>query len=226
MNLGQIRFELDDPDGPNPALMATIFFDAIAPGTASVVGSPADRLPESDTLVFNNDEPIDIAKIRYDAVDITVVGSALQNSSFPQDVDGDGEATALDALIIVNRLNRLGDGENSIPNDGFFTDVNGDFKVTALDALQVINYISTKNGSGEAEATPQAVQVPTVRTLEDDTDAAFADLSVDEVAKLVANDDSSGQSTPAGPMINVADDDRDDDDGLDLFADDIFGQWN
>jgi hypothetical protein len=223
---GTVYAQLDDPDGPNPALMATVFFDAIEPGTATVVGSPADRLPESDTLVFDNDDPIDISKIRYDVLEFTIVGSALQNLSFPQDVDGDGEATALDALIIVNRLSRLEEGENPADGDSYFTDVNGDNEVTALDALQVINYISNKNSGGEAQATPLAVQSTPVSSQAEDTDVAFAELAADEASKIVATNNSSGQSTSAASIINVADDDRDEDDGLDLFADDVLGQWN
>jgi hypothetical protein len=240
---------IDATTGPNPALLATIFFDAVAPGTASVVGSPADRLPESDTVIFGSDEPVDVAKIRYDLLQFQIVGSPLQNRSFPQDVDADGEATALDALIIVNRLGRTGAGENAnLASDGFFTDVNGDFKVTALDALQVINYISRGRAAGESPqpavpATQTVASVTTamvpagmvpanVRAANQSTDAAFTDFAASGVEqhavdKIVSPDAGSGQSALAGLIIDGLDSNRDDDDedALDLFADDVGSQW-
>ncbi len=235
---GSIGNEVDNPNGSNPALLATIFFDAIAPGTAQVVGSPADRLPESDTLVFGDNDPIEVSKIRYDAVQFQVVGSSLQNLRFPQDVDGDGEATALDALIVINHMHDLGEGESgSTASRTFFTDVNGDSKITAVDALQVINYISRRNANSEAEPTARAIAPSTaIRSVAaqlSGTDAAFADLAADEVpaittaaSKLTATESGGGQSAAIAPIINVTDDDRDEDDSLDLFADDVFGQWN
>lgn len=218
---------IDAPTGPNPALLATIFFDANAPGTAQITGSPADRLPESDTIVSGDDDPTDVSKIRFDQVEIQVVGSSLQNASFPQDVDADGEATALDALIIVNRLGDLINGQNPLAaNGGFYTDVNGDSKITAIDALQVINYISRSRASGEAETQPQAVQAAPVSSPSEETDAAFAELAADDASKIVASSTSGGQLASVSPIIISDDDDDDDDDGLDLFADDVFGQWN
>ncbi len=225
---GSVARELNDPDGSNPALLATIFFDVIAPGTAQITGSPADRFPESETGVFGNDDAIEISKIRYDSVQFEVLGSALQNARFPQDVDADGEATALDALIIINRMGRTVEGQGTAPADGYFTDVNGDFKVTALDALQVINYIARRKTAGEAEAkvTPQAVRSASASTEADVSDAVFADFGADQVSKVVAVDSSGGQFASATPIINGTDDDHDEEDGLDLFADDVFGQWN
>ena len=79
----------------------------------------------------------------------------------------------------------------------------------------------------EAEAAVQIVAQPAATgEMTEQTDAAFAELGTNQVAKIVAADNSSGQSTSAGPIINVADDDHDEDDGLDLFADDVLGQWN
>ena len=225
--LARALVEEDLPlDVTNPAQLATIYFDVIAPGTARVDGSPADRLPESDTLVFGSDDPVDIPRISYDSISFQATGSSLQNSSFPQDVDADGEATALDALIIVNRLGALASGESPLDaSDGYFTDVNGDFKVTAVDALQVINYISQVRSHGEAEAVAApAGEVSSADEPQQQNDAALAALTAEDDDKIVASESSSGQSPLASPIIMDTDDD--DDDGLDLFADDVLGQWN
>ena len=73
------------------------------------------------------------------------------------DVNADGLVTGIDALNIVNFLDRkLEDGgELYIPVSDisgpppFFLDANGDGKVEALDALQVINDLREANSSGE-----------------------------------------------------------------------------
>ena len=62
------------------------------------------------------------------------------------DVNGDGEVTPLDALLIINRLSQI-----SVPTPvltkqpgGLMTDVTGDNQITPLDALQIINQIARK----------------------------------------------------------------------------------
>ena len=57
-------------------------------------------------------------------------------ANFPADVNGDEEVTPLDALIVINFLNR-----DSQTVD-LKLDVNGDNVVTPLDALRVINYLN------------------------------------------------------------------------------------
>ena len=74
--------------------------------------------------------------------------SSLTNFIQPTDVSGEGETTALDALMVVNVLDRLGasdirlgEAESSIAVGGFY-DVNADGRITALDALQIVNHLS------------------------------------------------------------------------------------
>ncbi|MDV6034162.1 MAG: peroxidase [Phycisphaera sp. RhM] len=60
-----------------------------------------------------------------------------------EDVNDDGQVSAVDALIIINSMNRNG-GDNDLQ----FTDVNNDGRRSALDALRVINRIGReRNGS-------------------------------------------------------------------------------
>ena len=94
------------------------------------------------------------------------------------DVNGDGQVSALDALIIINDLSRSGDRElvagidDGIPD----VDVNFDGRVSALDALHVINDLS-RQSNGEAEQAFLAAD-------EDDKDQFWAN-SVDSVFALV-----------------------------------------
>jgi len=78
------------------------------------------------------------------------VAAALHhNSWFGKDVNNDLRVTPLDALMVINELNRGGArglaGETAIPSK--FIDVNGDNQLSPIDALQVIN--SLNRGSGE-----------------------------------------------------------------------------
>ena len=89
-------------------------------------------------------------------------------SSNPQDINGDGQVTSLDALMVINQLslfsstgeNRpesIGDSITSALTDPLLAhaenveakvgDVNRDGRVTALDALQIINRLSVSDSS-------------------------------------------------------------------------------
>lgn len=64
------------------------------------------------------------------------------NFLYPHDVDDDGSVTPLDALVVINRLNRGSDDSASIERQ--FHDVDDDSQVTPLDALILINDINSK----------------------------------------------------------------------------------
>ncbi|MGB7327175.1 MAG: dockerin type I domain-containing protein [Rubripirellula sp.] len=128
------------------------------------------------------------------------------------DVNRSGEASALDALVIINRLARIGDPNSNgltmpITEDdlaGFlYLDANNDNRVSALDALNIINSLSRISSSGESEKvlalaiepvgsltqTPSEAKDRIDRT---DTSSPMADKVV---AKLIAN-----QSPVATPL--------------------------
>ncbi len=108
------------------------------------------------------------------------------NSWYGKDVNNDLRVTPMDALVVLNELNRGGirdlAGEQVQPSK--FVDVNGDNKISALDALQVINALN--RGSGE--------DVPVVEVMLGLTDDAgvsllnsgtrTADLSVGDIVNL------------------------------------------
>ena len=90
-----------------------------------------------------------------------------QNLVVAADVDNSGNATAGDALRVINELRQrlysdtTGDVFN--PRDvavwpGIYFDVNGDDRVTALDALMVINYLVRVSNSTGAEG-----EIPVLR---------------------------------------------------------------
>lgn len=71
-----------------------------------------------------------------------MAADVAHNFLFPHDVDDDGSVTPLDALVVVNRLNRGTD--DSVVGKPQFHDVDDDSRVTPLDALVLINDINAR----------------------------------------------------------------------------------
>jgi len=84
-----------------------------------------------------------------------LTGTTNQNPENRFDVNNDGFATPIDALVLINDLNANGNREISGESPPPFRDVNGDGFLTPNDVLQVINHL---NGvaDGEAEGLPAA----------------------------------------------------------------------
>lgn len=87
----------------------------------------------------------------------TAAASPWMNPQNPFDVNNRDGVQPLDALVIINELNRngaraLGESDSTPP----YLDVNGDFQVTPIDALRVINYLnSSGNSSINGEGSDQ-----------------------------------------------------------------------
>ncbi len=230
-----------DFSGLNPDVMATIFFDAIAPGTTVIASSPADAKPFQDVLLFQSDVPVDVSRIQYDALTITIGGvgqgeSPLQNTRLPADVNNDGKVSPIDALHVINEMARVrsvgaAQGESLLITP-YYVDVNGDRAITALDALQVINALNLRaninQSSGEAEQSDlaKALLAPT-----QSAPAKFAasDLEVSALSegeKLVS---AGSVDSALGNMLMLEADSVDDDeeesteDLFTLLANDIAG---
>lgn len=128
------------------ALTHTIKIDVIdddlpeAPETFGVTVSAGIGLPFDDVTATGTIEDDD---------------EAWHNTDLPADVNRDGSVTALDALIIINDLNRSGTRTLELGVDPYepFIDVNDDGSVTALDALHVINHMNRQQ-TASAELVP------------------------------------------------------------------------
>lgn len=95
--------------------------------------------------------------------------SSYQNPFLNYDVNGDGQVTPLDVLILVNLLNRQGyqlggggsGGGAGEPENALYPDVNGDNQLSPLDVLLIVNYLNGHRDSlsGEGEMpSPIVVQ--------------------------------------------------------------------
>lgn len=69
----------------------------------------------------------------------------FHNHFDPEDVNDDGRVSAIDALAVINSMNRQSRSDESL-----FTDVNADERQTAVDALMVVNRIRRgRDGVGD-----------------------------------------------------------------------------
>jgi hypothetical protein len=99
-------------------------------------------------------------------VTVNVLDRSFQNPQRRFDVNGDFYVTAIDALIIINELNRRGPRALSVLTDFAppYYDVNGDFNLNAIDALAVINHLNSRQfggaggASGEGEGDGDALR--------------------------------------------------------------------
>jgi hypothetical protein len=91
---------------------------------------------------------------------LTISANPYQNTTNRFDVSGDGAVSAIDALQLINFLNRHGSQPLPLPNPlpiGMtpprFPDVDGNGFINATDALLVINFLNARpSGEGEGNA--------------------------------------------------------------------------
>ncbi|MCM2373523.1 dockerin type I domain-containing protein [Aporhodopirellula aestuarii] len=145
------------------------------------------------------------------------------NVLFPQDVNGSGGVTEVDALQIINQLN-LSTGDSSIDaatvtGKGYY-DVSGDKFITAVDALQVINFLNRNSPGGSepgGETLVRSTQVnatvaaaPTTTVFESTT--AADDAPIDELLPSTQPDgkwvDQSAADTGAAAKPSTDEIDR------------------
>ncbi|XZE51488.1 dockerin type I domain-containing protein [Planctomycetaceae bacterium SH139] len=112
-----------------------------------------DTLPEPKRRVSLS---VSAEGYQGDSDDVTVLDDEplfFQNPNDPLDVNGDGKVRPIDALQIINVLNRTG-GPRMLdplvdPAPPYF-DVSGDYLLSPIDALQIINAINRGEAEGEA----------------------------------------------------------------------------
>ncbi len=135
----------------------------------------------------------------------------------PTDVNGDNATSAIDALMIINQLNRASSADSSDVEMEGLCDVNGDGGVSALDALTVINSLHRGDSSVSAtvdSTTVDSTEIEVTETLEDSNDLENSNDSEDS--------DDSVQSEGGDDLGNPIDDggriDDTDDDGVESDA--------
>ncbi len=122
--------------------------------------------------------------------------NAWRSSTNPYDVNGSGDVTPLDALIIVNYLNEH-PGDPLLPNAATvsppFYDVSGDNLCTPQDALLVINWLRhQREGSSEGESDAPSLQAAAEATTEK-TDGSPAGTLSARTARLSKPDHAAAK---------------------------------
>ena len=98
--------------------------------------------------------------------------SPTTNLANPFDVNGDSQVSPLDALMVINYINGIGD------DSGMFVDVNGDEVASPIDALLVINEMTSPT-IGEPLSNGSITGDDGSSIAVDDLFAALADDSID-----------------------------------------------
>ncbi len=211
----------------DPVLLATLFFDAKAGGTAVFKTNPADSLPRRESLFFTPDTSIDPDRIRFGTTSIVISSAAgeslaaRQNGLSPSDVNDDGRTTPMDALLVINQIAaaRRGEGESgSASTARRFADVTGDGLVTPLDALQVINAIAARN-----RVTPPVINTPPNVTpaISQETFQRLTDLQTRMNKSFAGYVPVVVTGTLVGEGEGFSSDDSEEEDYLDLLARDL-----
>ncbi|MCY2976070.1 MAG: heme-binding protein [Planctomycetota bacterium] len=110
----------------------------------------------------------------------------FHNASLPEDVNGDSAVSVLDALIVINQLNRRSSESSANTTDStYFTDVNDDGAVTPSDVLQIINTLNNRPVQSSTVATSSSVISTSVATAATSTSSiAVAKFSLIPAAEL------------------------------------------
>jgi len=119
------------------------------------------KLKSDASLRYNPTSPISFEVVATGAISgdvlrtefvvgVTLAPPPWQNKHWALDVNDDGLVTALDALIVINHMNRHGIGSADTPpppGSPTFVDVNGDRFITPLDVLIIINFLNQVQGA-------------------------------------------------------------------------------
>ncbi|GAA5504719.1 peroxidase family protein [Novipirellula caenicola] len=134
-----------------------------------------------------------------------LAANLFHNQSMPEDVNDDGVVSAVDALTVINEMNRQrigGDTNNTVNELGFKPDVNNDGRHTSLDALMVINRLNRERNRHSVPDIP--TQNPDTSPGGDDpaTDPAVDVRSIDGSNNNLENPDYGAANTT---LLRVAD---------------------
>jgi hypothetical protein len=131
-------------------------FDNLPAGTYHLKARPSSGLylpvsPANGIRTVNLVQGTPVSNVDFSFQYVT---SPWQNSANRFDANSSNNITSMDALVIINELNRGGNPDLSLRGISTppYVDVSGDGFLTAIDALQVINYLNLRGGaSGEGD---------------------------------------------------------------------------
>ncbi|WP_442512001.1 peroxidase family protein [Novipirellula sp. SH528] len=135
-----------------------------------------------------------------------LAANLFHNDLMPEDVNNDGIVSAVDALTVVNEMNRQRDngGVNGTVNQrGMMPDVNNDGRHTAIDALMVINRLNRGRGSQHIPSdSPQSPPTEDPQVEDPTTDLTDEVRSIDGTGNNLDNPEFGAANIP---LLRVAD---------------------
>ncbi|WP_417746389.1 tail fiber protein [Rosistilla oblonga] len=192
----------------------------------------SDAIPESGqwsitVTATDSGTPVRFSSTTF-VLDALADQSIWQNQMDSRDVNGDGQTTPFDALIVLNRLNTSNNQSLATQrtDSDYLIDVNGDQSLTPIDALRVINWLN-RSTQGVSGPVPHAITDPKD---EDSSNIQPATLTVPvRVPKVGSTDQSSvasvSTSMPNDPIEyeeNPNDDQRQGTSDYEAIVDQIF----
>ena len=188
-----------DPEGL--VLLATIPLIATSVGDLTFTGVAADIVPPNETTLFGDFAVVGPDQQDFGLDSVSIV-SPPASSAVVLDVDGNGDVTPFDALLVINELDGVTPQAASSssapppptpPRSRY--DVNGDGNVTPLDALLVINELDGQSvataprssSSSMAVVSDSSSRVERVATPEASRDATLLALNPELMARAKAN---------------------------------------
>jgi hypothetical protein len=130
--------------------------------TGMLVYTPQANYVGSDAFEYAvvDDGGLTSPQVRVSLTINPAVGKSWQNAQQPLDVNQDGFVTPIDALLVLNVINRDGAGPLSFPSGAEqpppFLDVSGDGFVSPIDPLLVLNEIN-RIAAGRRTASPALI---------------------------------------------------------------------
>ncbi|EMI19441.1 heme peroxidase, animal [Rhodopirellula maiorica SM1] len=140
-----------------------------------------------------------------------LAANLFHNELMPEDVNNDGVVSAVDALTVINEMNRQRnhDGVASTVNErGMRPDVNNDGRHTSLDALMVINRLNREQGRHHVPNDPSQNDDTSQNT---DTPSGDENPETDLTDEVRSIDGSNNNlenpdyGTANSPLLRVAD---------------------
>ena len=188
---------------PNAVVLATLTFDALAPGLVDFAADPADDSPFTDVLLFNTpNSPVSIQQILFGRATIEIVGNNVQ---FPTAID-DSLATP---IVESSQDNKIFVLKNDSPGSTGIMEISN---VTQPANGSVVKVDGTTANSDYLQYTPNIGFVGTEQftyTIQDDrgfTSTARVTVQVgdttlgDEVLLELVVTDTNGQSIDEIPV--------------------------
>lgn len=139
----------------SPLVSSSLAISNVVPaGSASVQNGQVRIIPPTGyvgaiTFTYTVSNQLGIGSTPT-SVTVNVLERSFQNPLQRFDVNADFYVTAIDALILINDLNRRGPRALNVLTDFAppYYDVNGDFNLNVLDPLAVINYLNSLQFGG------------------------------------------------------------------------------